>query len=245
INGVPTIVADAGDPITFEGNATDPGSDDLTLTWDFGDGPPSPDATTVSLVNPPLPDPPNSPSIQPRDVDDTQVHTFGDACLYVITFAADDDDGGHGETTASVLIQGTADDAHKHGYWKRQYGGQGVVELTQEELGCYLLVVDYVSDVFDEARDASTLEAAYLVLQGGSGGPPIQQLDRELLTALLNFANGAFGWDELVYDADGDGVADTSFGDVIGTAEAVRLNPASTPREIREQRDILRDLNAS
>ena len=38
----------------------------------------------------------------------------------------------------------------------------------------------------------------------------MQQLDRQLLTAWLNFANGAFEYGELV-DTDGNGVGDTAF----------------------------------
>jgi hypothetical protein len=244
INGVPTIIGQAGDPVTFDGNATDPGSDDLTLIWDFGDGAPSPDATVVSLVNPPAVDPPSSPSVQPRDVDDTQQHTFGDACVYLTTFAADDDDLGHDEAEANVIVQGNAEEAAKHGFWKRQYGGEGPAAFTQATLECYLLIADHLSAVFNEARDASTLTAASEVLKVGSNAPPIKQLERELLTALLNFANGAFAWGELVIDADGDGVLDTTFGDVIGTADAVRLNPASTSAQFLEQRDLLREVNA-
>ena len=38
INGIPTILGQAGQPVDFTGRSQDPGSDDLTLTWDFGDG---------------------------------------------------------------------------------------------------------------------------------------------------------------------------------------------------------------
>ncbi|WP_327251128.1 hypothetical protein [Streptomyces sp. NBC_01244] len=44
--------------------------DDDTTTWDWGDG--SPHTATTSLVNPPNPDPDRSPSVQSRDVTDTQ-----------------------------------------------------------------------------------------------------------------------------------------------------------------------------
>jgi hypothetical protein len=92
INGIPTFLGTAGEPVDFSGNSTDPGSDDLTLRWDWDDG--SLVEETTTLVNPPLPDPFPSPSIQPRDVDVDTDHTFGDACLYEISFWAEDDDGG-------------------------------------------------------------------------------------------------------------------------------------------------------
>jgi hypothetical protein len=52
--------------VAFDGRATDPGSDDLTLAWAWGDE--TTGASTTSLVNPPNADPPLSLSIQPRDV---------------------------------------------------------------------------------------------------------------------------------------------------------------------------------
>ena len=66
VNGIPTFVVEAGDSLSIPGRSTDPGSDDLTLTWIWDDG--SPDTSLTSLVNPPNPDPFPSPSIQPRDV---------------------------------------------------------------------------------------------------------------------------------------------------------------------------------
>ena len=38
VNGVPTLVGDLDGPIDFAATASDPGSDDLTFDWDFGDG---------------------------------------------------------------------------------------------------------------------------------------------------------------------------------------------------------------
>ncbi len=77
---------------------------------------------------------------------------------------------------------------------------------------------------------------------GGSGGSAAQQLDRQLLTAWLNFANGAFDYAELV-DTNGDKIVDTPFSLVMANAEAVRLNPSSTDSQLRAQRDILERIN--
>ena len=72
----------------------------------------------------------------------------------------------------------------------------------------------------------------------------LEKLDRHLLAAWLNFANGAFGYDELV-DTDGDGGPGTAFSAVMAAAEAVRVNPASTEAELRAQRQVLQRINGS
>lgn len=244
INGVPTFLASVGEDIDFSGRSTDPGSDDLDLSWDWGDGAPSPDVTTTYLVNPPLPDPPKSPSVQPRDVTDTKTHAFLDACFYTIGFlAADDDDGGAASDTANVIIVGNADLVLSAGYWYSQYAGLGTREFTEAELLCRLLIVGYMSQVFDEVTDASSiLKAMGILFARQNGGNPRSLLDRQLLAAWLNFANGAIGLDELV-DTDGDGVVDTTFADMMAAAEAVRLDATATRAEILEQAEILDRFN--
>jgi hypothetical protein len=69
INGTPTFIAQIGVPLSFDGNATDPGSDDLEMEWDWDDGSTT---STMYLVNPPAADLLPSPDVDPRDVDDTQ-----------------------------------------------------------------------------------------------------------------------------------------------------------------------------
>jgi PKD domain len=231
VNGVPTILGLAGQPVAFTGLSTDPGSDDLTLTWDFGDG--TPPLVVVSLVNPPNPDPDPSPSIQPRNVQNSQTHTFGDACVYSIKFTSADDDGGSAAATANVVIQGTAGsggDVRNAAYWKRQYGGQGKVDFDDATLECYLAIANYVSAFFSEQRDATTIANAFDVLTVNNGSPQEKQFDQQLLAALLNFANGALS------------VADLS---AIASAEAVRLDPASTPAQILQERQKLQKLNGA
>jgi hypothetical protein len=197
--------------------------------------------TTTYLVNPPFPDPLPSPSIQPRDVIDMQTHAFEDACLYIIVFAALDDDGGTADDSAYVLIVGNAGDVRSAGYWHHQYRQKGNVDFTVEELECYLAIVNHVSLVFDEEVPLTTLQDAVGVLKANAS-EMIDQLDRQLLAALLNFANGAVEWDELI-DTDGNGIGDTAFSAVIAQAESVRLNPASTRGQLEAQKDLLEAIN--
>ena len=244
VNGIPTFIAHVGEPVTFSGASNDPGSDDEALSWSWGDGPPAPDVTTSYLNDGAVgPDPLPSPTINPRALTDSKTHAFADACFYTIQFGARDDDGGAAAHNAAVIIAGNATVRRGAGYWQTQYRPRPTAFPEAKRL-CYLAITGFVSTVFDEARDASTVARAFDVLfVAGNGGSATQQLDRQLLAAWLNFANGSFEYAGLV-DTNGDGTGDTPFSAVMATAEATRLNPASTATQLRAQRDLLERLNA-
>jgi hypothetical protein len=150
--------------------------------------------------------------------------------MYEIRFRSTDDDGGTAFQNAAVLIVGNATDKQSSGWWQHQYRGNGAIAYTAAELDCFLEIAAYVSTVFNEARNASTRALAHDVLfMKQNGGTPTEQFDRALLTALLNFAAGSLGYSDLSA--------------VLGTAEAVRLNPAATAAELHAQRQILHALS--
>jgi hypothetical protein len=241
--GEDAFIAHAGDDVTFTGHATDPGSDDLDLTWNWGDG--TPDTTTTYLVNPPLADPFPSPSIQPRDVTDVQVHAFADACLYEVTFSGLDDDGGTDSDSTDVVIVGNATLIRSAGYWYHQYRSNGRIFFTAEELQCYLDIVNHLSALFSEAVDADSRPDARAVLDPSHSTGDIRvQLDRQLLALWLNFANGAIDYDTLV-DTDFDNVPDTALLDVLCDAEADRLNPATPDSVLESWKNIVESVNLS
>jgi PKD repeat protein len=228
INGIPTFMGTAGAPMSFTGGSDDPGSDDLTLRWSWDDG--TADTVTTSLVNPPGADPAASPTVQPRAVTNGVMHTFGEACMYTIRFRSTDDDLGTAFQDAAVLIVGNETKRRPSGYWQHQYRGNGQIDFTAAELDCFLEISAWVSTVFKETRDASTRALAHDVLfMGQNGGSSRERLDRALLTALLNFANGSMPYGELSA--------------VLGAAEAVRLNPASTDAELNAQTQIVHGLS--
>jgi PKD domain len=245
VNGIPTVIAHAGETVSFKGESFDPGSDDRTTTWDWGDGAPSPDSTELSLNDPNFnPDPDPSPTVNPRTVTDDELHAFGEACFFTVTFGAADDDGGTASATVNVITTGNAPRRRGAGYWQTQYRPRPTA-LSEAQRLCYLAIAGYMSAVFNEVRDASTVAAAFDVLNlSHNHGSAIEQLDRQILTAWLNFANGAFDYTELV-DTGGKGAAAIPFGTVMATAEAVRLNPASTEAELRAQRHILQRIHGS
>ena len=126
--------------------------------------------------------------------------------------------------------------------WSHQYRGNGKIEFSDEELICLLEILEFVSLVFDEVTSANTLGQALGVLETKGKATMAERLEQELLTALLNFANGSVAWDQLV-DTEGNSVGDTPFSDVIAGAESVRINPASTEKQIKEQKDLLQKIN--
>lgn len=233
------FIAHAGDDVTFTGRSTDPGSDDLDLTWSWGDG--TADLTTTYLVNPPDPDPYPSPSIQPRDVTDVQTHAFAGACLYQVTFTALDDDTGTSSDTTDVFIVGNAELIRSAGYWYNQF--RKIKFFTEDELLCYLAMVNHMSAVFSEISDADSIaDAEALMHPANSLGDIRVQFDRQLLAAWLNLANGAIEYDELV-DTDFDTVPDTPLLTVLCDAEAARTDPTTPDAVLENWKDILEGVN--
>ena len=245
INGVPTFIANEGVPVSFSGRSTDPGSDDLTLTWSWGDGLPVPDVSTLYLndaLNFPGGDPDPSPSVNARDATDTRQHAFSDACFYTVVFDALDDDGGNAvDDSVAVIIAGNASLERGAGYWQTQYRPRPTA-FTETRRQCYLAIARYMSAVFSELRPLNTVAQAFDVMNvNQNSGSATQKLDRELLAAWLNFANGAFGLSELV-DTDKNGTPDTAFSAVMAAAESVRIGPSTDAQKLA-QRDMLERIN--
>ncbi len=249
VNGIETILAHAGETVPFTADSTDRGSDDLLTTWDWDDGVPSPDEVAGWLVNPPLPDPPfppGSPTVEPRDITHATSHIFSDACVYDVVFGSTDDDAplAGSQDEVAVLITGNGDRTRSDGWWHAQYkatGEKGNPEFDQMTLDCYLAIARFASDVFDEAVPLSTLEDAHAVLH--PDGTALGRLDREILTAWLNFANGGVDYLDVVVDTDGDHVADATLGQTMAAAETVRLNPASTKAQLDAARKLVHQIN--
>ncbi len=242
VNGIPTFLAHAGQTVPLSASSTDPGSDDITTTWNWDDGPPVPDVTTLSQVNPPLADPLPSPSVQPRAITDPEPHAFGTACLYSVGFGARDDDSGSAAANVNVIVTGNATQLRSAGYWYNAYRDRRNQFFPATTLECYLKIVGFMSTVFNERTNASTIALATRVLNPPGNVSATEQFDRQLLALWLNFANGPVDLTTLV-DTNGDGVVDTSLAAVLSTAEAIRLNPLSTTAQVIAQKSILERIN--
>jgi hypothetical protein len=99
-----------GHVLTFSAFATDPGSDDLTFTWNWGD---SPVVTTSTYYNDGMaPDFLPSPDINPPAVTDTATHSYAAPDTYTVTLTVEDDDGGVVTTTYEVIVLDVAGAKH-------------------------------------------------------------------------------------------------------------------------------------
>jgi hypothetical protein len=230
VNGVPTVIAHAGTSVDFGVRVTDPGSDDLTTTWSWGDGTP-PDVST-SLVNPPNADPAISPSIQPRDISATSDHTFARPCVYTSGLTVVDDDGGTTTGSLNVVIVGNNHPNRPHGYWKQQnrfhaFATGPAPDFDAATLKCYLDIAAYMSRVFD----TQVFAQAYDVLDTKATSAINELFDQQLLAAWLNFANGAIEWNRLV-DTNRDRTPDTPFLAAMEAAENLRLSPTTTRAQL-------------
>jgi len=79
----------AGAELRFTATATDPGADNLTFEWDFGDGTPPANITYPGFS-------------APATATDTQVHAFTSPGVYTITLTVWDTDGAATSATISI-----------------------------------------------------------------------------------------------------------------------------------------------
>lgn len=101
-----SIEIDEGTSVTLQATATDPGSDDITMIWDWEYGPTE---TRIFYNNGVGPDPQESPDgIFPFTVSDSSTHTYGDDCLCDVTLTVTDDDGGILVYTTEIAVRNLA-----------------------------------------------------------------------------------------------------------------------------------------
>jgi outer membrane protein assembly factor BamB len=115
INPFGPFIINEGSYIIFDSNVTDPGSDDLTFNYDWGD-----ETSPISIVyynNGIGPEPIYDPGINeikspggnhPFDVSNIQQHTYGDNGVYLVTLTVEDDDGGASFYNTTIVVNNIA-----------------------------------------------------------------------------------------------------------------------------------------
>ena len=130
------------------------------------------------------------------------------------------------------------------GYWEHQFRGNGRTVITPAQLDCYLAIAGHMSRCSTRSVTPRRSPGQDVLWVNVNLGTMEEIFDRALLTAWLNFANGALDLGELV-DTDGDGVADTAFGSVLAAVEAVRVDPNHTRAALEAQKNILERINGT
>jgi outer membrane protein assembly factor BamB/PKD repeat protein len=114
ITKIRTLPGDEGSILTFEAEAVDPGSDDLTYSWEIEYGP---TISNTYFNNGLTPEPvydQTSNEIKscignyPFTSSDMVTHCYGDDYIYTITLTVTDDDGGETSFTSTVSVNNTA-----------------------------------------------------------------------------------------------------------------------------------------
>jgi hypothetical protein len=93
--------------VSFDDIATDPGSDDIKFTWDFGDSTTS--VTTMYYNDGIGPDPyPSADEYNPMDITDSQIHNYSNTGIFNVTITVEDDDGGITIENMTIQINGSS-----------------------------------------------------------------------------------------------------------------------------------------
>ncbi len=102
-----SFIVDEGFLLNFDATAVDPGSDDLTFLWEWGDG--TSDVITIYYNDGIAPDPYPSPfGNYPFSATDSVQHIFRSYGIYTINLAVEDDDGGVAVFLTNVTVIGIA-----------------------------------------------------------------------------------------------------------------------------------------
>jgi hypothetical protein len=245
-----TFLTRSGSALTLRANSNDPGSDDLTHLWDW-DLLNRFDTSTMSdksRVNPPNNDPFPSPSVQPRvNVLSQVTHTWTQPCMYHVGLSVTDDDSGSVNDDIWVVVTGVDTTVRTPGYWYNQYDvtKKSTNVLPATTTACYLEIVRHMSRVFNSSiAVANTSAQARDLLSSKPVLADKEIMLRQLMATWLNVAHGSLRWTQLV-DTNGDKIADTQVGQVLASAEAARLNPASPKSQLLAWEAVLQRINGA
>lgn len=216
------LVVGAGENLPGSAQGSDPGSDDLTFTWNVGD-------VNTYFNDGVGPDPfPSPDGTFPFEASDAIGAVYAEPGVGSLMVTLTDDDGGSDVADAGVIVTGNADDTEGAGWWKHQYSGKGKPHLDQATTAAYLDIVNAVSSVFSESTTASTAEDVHSILSP-NGSDRRARATAELMVAWLQFASGAVAWDATVPLGGGESVP---FLSLMLTAETTILDGTATNAEL-------------
>lgn len=233
VQGVPAYLSRAGANVGMNAKASDPGNDPLTLRWTYGDGAGS--STVIPSGGSPA-DASEDPTYHPVSGKDPVTHSWATSCLYNVGFSATDADGASSAAATDSVVTGTSGMAWQAGHWKQQFDS-----APSSELDCDLAIVQRMSALFDGPHSVvssapvpmSTVADAQAVLQPTSSSTRAH-LEREILTLWLDYANGAFTYNQTVHPSGSPATYQPTFHALMGSAESAALNPSATDQRMQQ-----------
>ncbi len=196
-----------GSPFDTTAISTDPGSDDLTFTWEFELGP---TITKTYYNDGGGPDPYPSPwGTYPYSATDTAEHTYGDDGNFTVILTVTDDDGGTAVYETYILVNNVPpsissinytsaiiNEPRTIGYW----GHQCEVEKPYgDHTGILQEWVDNISSQSQVFSWISTKEDVCSVVQQGDASDMIVMAKRQLMGVWLNIVSGKLQPDSEIY----------------------------------------------
>lgn len=240
VQGVDAYLTRAGSSVGLSGSVSEPGNDNIAVTWSYGDGLRT---LTGYPVNPPLADlaAPENPTNAPVSATDAVSHTWASACVYPVTLTANNGDSVIPVATTDAVVTGTNPQAWQSGYWI----GRLRRGLTPA-LACDLGIVTRMSALFTGPTSVLAAPPIALTTAGEAVGvlqprSSSQQagLESEILTLWLDYADGAFTYNQRVHPHGSPAPYDPVFATLMTSAETLAASPTATPGQLRDMSQTL------
>lgn len=229
------MVTKVGETTAFTFDLYDPGSDDLTVLWDFG-------SSATYFNNQSGPDPFPSPLGEyPYTTTHLAEVVFDKPGVKHVKVTVRDDDGGEDTIHMKVLVRNNRSCQMTLGQWISYFMQKNRDAELEAELKAHLSILSgFISSAFGEMDPAAINELEAFLLEDMDQSARARA---EMLTAWLNFVHGAVDWDDVIKDADGK--HDMTYAEILRRILTILLEDDPSPRELQEAINLARAINFS
>lgn len=226
------FVATVGEPTVFSFNLADSGSDDLKIRWKFSD-----DVTYYN--NGKAADPYPSPmGNYPFHITHNATVVFEKPGVQYVTIDLYDDDGAKTSMTVKVLVRGAKACRTSLGYWIKRFKEERY-GMYSGELRAHLSILSaFITSSFGEYQPEMLDRLESFILNNTDDSAHARA---EMLTAWLNFTNGAVDWDEVIKDADGK--HDLPYAEVLREILAILVDRGVSSDELQHAIELAKSIN--
>ncbi|MDF1499604.1 MAG: PKD domain-containing protein [Anaerolineales bacterium] len=229
------MVARVGETTAFTFQLSDAGSDDLTVRWDFG--------SDVTYFNngsstDPLPSPLGD---YPYTVTHTAEVVFDKPGVKHVRVTVLDDDDDQATVKLKVLVRNNQSCQASLGDWISYFMKKNRDAGLDGEIKAHLSILSgFISSAFDEMDPAAIDELEKFILDNPEQSARARA---EMLTAWLNFVNGAVEWDDTIEKADGK--HDLTYAEVLHRILSILLEDDPSSKQLQQAIQLARAINFS